>query len=80
MSDWISAETSKPSQGDRVLLAVKDEDCLVVGYWGCGRFEVCTVNHEVFCHEHICAGSIEARFDADDVTHWMPLPEPPKAP
>ena len=77
-SQWVSVDSSKPSQSERVLLNVSGEDCLVVGYWGCGQWEACTVNHEVQCGTYCQGGNIEACFTSDEVTHWMPRPSPPK--
>lgn len=42
--DWQDANQSKPPQGERVLLKLANEECPVVGYWGCGEWEICTVN------------------------------------
>lgn len=77
MSDWISVEEGTPKQGDRVLLAIQHEECLVVGYWGCGEYEACTVNMEVSCCGYCYGGMVERGFRSEEVTHWMPLPDPP---
>jgi len=78
MSEWISVDRSKPEQGKRVLLSIACEDCPVVGYWGEGRWEACTVNHEVSCGTYCYGGDVDGNFKTEEVTHYMPLPEPPK--
>lgn len=78
MSEWIDATASKPKQGDRVLLSIKYEECPVVGYWGEGRWEACTVNHEVSCCTYCYGGMVDGNFKSEEVTHYMHLPEPPK--
>ena len=46
------------------------EDVLV--YLGGGKIDVCWLIHNMFW------GASGALYDLDDVSHWMPLPEPPK--
>lgn len=78
MVGWISVNEQTPSQGERVLLKIDLEDCPVVGYWGCGRYEACTVNMEVSCGAFCYGGNVDGSFSGEDVTHWMPLPNPPQ--
>lgn len=63
----ISADKEKPKQGIRVLLKTNyDNHCpYVIGYWGCGRWEACTVNFQSSDDSNI-----ESAFASDDVTHW----------
>ena len=72
-SEWVSVDERKPKQGDRVLLTTKDEICPVVGYWGCGEWEACTVNFKDDCISCL----VDQNFTSDDVTHWKPI-TPPK--
>ena len=70
MMEWIDANSCKPDQGERVLLKIKHEDCPVVGYWGCGEWEACTVNVEVTCGAWCQGGSIKRNFKSEEVTHF----------
>lgn len=73
MSSWKDAKQSKPDQGKRVVLKIRFETSPVVGYWGCGRWEACTVNMMVEGGE----GNIEASFESEDVTHYAEILELP---
>ena len=67
--EWHKANQWKPDQEERVLLKIKHEDCPVVGYWGCGEWEACTVNLEARC----CLGmedEVVQTFTSEDVTHF----------
>ena len=76
---WHDANESKPKQGDRVLLKIRyEDDCPVVGYWGSGEWEACTMNHEVSCSAFCYGGSVDRNFKSDEVTHWTEIPELPK--
>ncbi len=77
---WVSVDDGKPKQGQRVLLKTNyDENCpYVVGYWGCGEWEACTVNVAAEKDYNGNEALVERVFESSDVTHWMPLPEPPK--
>lgn len=67
MADWIKCSERMPDEFDKVLLVAYGK---VVYYgWYCG---VLPNNHETWRDSE---GSI---YWDDDVTHWMPLPEPPK--
>lgn len=79
MSEWISVDSGKPRQGERVLLAIRYEDCPVVGYWGESRWEACCVNHEVSCGEYCYGGMVDGNFETEEVTHWMPIEDVPGA-
>ena len=75
MSDWISVSERLPEEWDRVLVCnVRIDD----HEWYCGVTEAvfapcgkgcCDLKFESKGHEYI---------DNSDVTHWMPLPKPPK--
>jgi len=74
---WNKASESTPSQGERVLLAIAYEECPVVGYWGEGEYEACTVNMDVDCCAFCYGGMVDRAFKSSDVTHWMQIPEVP---
>ena len=61
------ANKSKPPQGERVILWIKDEDCPVIGWWN-GWWEVCTVNL------YACGEEIEPAFQDENVEFWEALP------
>lgn len=63
MSEWISVDERNPEMHQRVMVATVDcdDNPIVV---------ICTFNHG---KRYLALGG---RHDKD-VTHWMPLPEPP---
>ncbi len=76
MSDWVSVKDRLPKGTDSVLAWVECGAVPVVAYRDAdGVWQVDI--------EHISwngSGSIRDLDDYDDdVTHWMPLPEPPNA-
>jgi hypothetical protein len=75
---WKDATQSKPKQGDRVLLKIADENNPVVGYWGTGEWEACTVNFEVSCGAFCQGGSAVGNFRSDEVTHYAEIGELPE--
>ena len=67
-SEWISVEDRMPEIGAMVLLCGKYENEVIIAYCATGYFDGITYR------EHWGAdinGTAE-------VTHWQPLPEPPK--
>ena len=75
--EWLNAKESKPSQGERVLLKIAYEDCPVVGYWGCGVWEVCTVNLYIDCSYYEDA-EIAGNFEQNQVTHYAYITDIPE--
>ena len=64
IQEWISVDDRLPNPWKRVLIYSRHDFCEVAFYIGVpGKWRV-TWNHEML--------------DDDSVTHWMPLPEPPK--
>ena len=64
MPQWISVEDRLPEPWKQVLIYSRYDFCESAFYIGVtGKWRV-TWNHEML--------------DADSVTHWMLLPEPPK--
>lgn len=64
LPQWISVKDRLPEPWKQVLIYSLHDFCESAVYIGVpGKWRV-TWNHEML--------------DADSVTHWMPLPEPPK--
>lgn len=64
VQEWISVKNRLPEPWKQVLIYSLHDFCESAVYIGVpGKWRV-TWNHEML--------------DADSVTHWMPLPEPPK--
>ena len=64
VQEWISVKDRLPEPWKQVLIYSRHDFCESAFYIGVpGKWRV-TWNHEML--------------DADSVTHWMPLPEPPK--
>ena len=64
VQEWISVDDRLPEPWKQVLIYSRHDFCEVALYIGIpGKWRV-TWNHDML--------------DADSVTHWMPLPEPPK--
>ena len=64
VQEWISVDDRLPEPWKQVLIYSRHDFCESAFYIGVsGKWRV-TWNHEML--------------DADSVTHWMPLPEPPK--
>lgn len=78
-SGWVSVDECKPKQGERVLLMIGNDNGqpYVVGYWGCGEWEACTVNVEAEKDYSGNIACVERAFESNDVTHWKQLPLPP---
>jgi hypothetical protein len=73
MSEWISCEKSLPKPGDIVLIYADgniDTGYLCQGKHN-GPFDEFTLERSAPIDEGIY-------FDLEQVSHWMPLPEPPK--
>ena len=64
VQEWISVDDRLPEPWKQVLIYSRHDFCESAFYIGIpGKWRV-TWNHEML--------------DADSVTHWMPLPQPPK--
>lgn len=68
MKDWISVNDRLPEKDVNVLCYTHGD--IVEGY-------LCS-NDNVFKPEIDCIGYMQNDVMVIDVTHWMPLPEPPK--
>jgi len=70
--EWKLATGSKPKQGKRVLLKIRGENCPVVGYWGSGMWEACTVN--IYASQDVY---LEGSFRTHEVTHYADITDIP---
>lgn len=72
---WISVKDRMPDEWDHIIVCNKNAD---IDDYKCG------ISEAVFapCGKGCCEAKFEAKglehIDHYDVTHWMPLPEPPK--
>lgn len=64
MSKWISVNDRLPDDGQVVLFHERG------GVIYCAEYSVVVDGH-AWCIDHY-------DFEANDVTHWMPLPDPPE--
>lgn len=63
-SKWIPVSERLPEEWEDVLVRSKYDFCEVAVYLGIpGKWRI-TWNHDLF--------------EVDSITHWMPLPQPPK--
>lgn len=73
-AEWISVEERLPDceQGaeSEAVLFITKQGFMYTGYFGCGG-----IYHDRYFREY--KNSTEG-YDISNVTHWMPLPEPPK--
>lgn len=84
MSEWISVKDRLPEEETDVLILVKETD----NTFGTGHPDVCYWQfvgwmidgrwETVYCHGNRAIAEENARGGSvHEVTHWMPLPEPP---
>lgn len=71
MSEWINAVEVLP-QDTRDVTVFSKLHGVVNGYYWSGKHW----GNDVVPSWFISCGTYEGK--ADDITHWMPLPEPPK--
>ena len=64
VQEWISVEDRLPEPWEQVLIYSRHDFCESAFYIGVPGKWCSTWNHEML--------------DADSVTHWMPMPNPPK--
>ena len=73
-SEWISVKDRLPDceQGaeSEAVLFITKQGFMYTGYYGCGG-----IFHDRYFREFKNATE---GYDISNVTHWMPLPEPPK--
>ncbi len=79
--EWISVKDRMPVTkrvecvgriSDMVLLCVSGEDEITFGWWNAGK--------KVWrdAQDSACCGCESTFYSLESVTHWMPLPQPPK--
>jgi len=73
--EWISVKDSHPKEGEPILFFYTPSKYIISGYLV--EDEVCEEGH--FHHMEVYyLNMLEDRdFHFEDVSHWMPLPEPP---
>ena len=64
VQEWISVKDRLPEPWEQVLIYSRHDFCESAFYIGVPGKWCSTWNHEML--------------DADSVTHWMPMPNPPK--
>lgn len=78
MSEWIKISErmplENPLEGDYVAMDVLATDGFIVAMATCASGNPLTGNG----YEPWVAFTNYGDIDAEDITHWMPLPEPPK--
>jgi hypothetical protein len=70
VSDWIKCSERMPEQHREVLILVPERVAMFVA-----SYEEHTYSHSGHTVRHWTIPDND--FDADEVSHWMPLPEPP---
>lgn len=74
-SEWISVEERLPEcergAESKAVLFITKQGFMYTGYYGCGG-----IFHDRYFREFKNATE---GYDISNVTHWMPLPEPPKS-
>lgn len=85
MSEWISVKDRLPEEEKDVLILVKETDNTFgtghpdVYYWQFVGWMIDGCWETVYCHGNRAIAEENARGGSvHEVTHWMPLPEPPK--
>lgn len=81
--EWIRTEDRLPER--KAGVGYSQVPCLVNKMYKWNRYGKSGITHQVqilvFNHEYQCwddESGDDHDCDIDDVTHWMPLPEPPK--
>lgn len=75
MAEWISVKDRLPEENTPVLICTQWGDVWMASY-----YSECRIVQKLFSPAHwdvetLRGGGID--FKATEVTHWMPLPEPP---
>ena len=70
-SEWISIEDRLPENHTPVLIKERWEDDIGIAYLLEHEWQEQHINH-------VCTGNATCNFEVPEVTHWMPLPEPPE--
>lgn len=75
MSEWISVKETYPNHHQKVIFYVKDR-----GECFCGFFEVCPEHRRISSNtKNVFYENLNGWwFEDEEITHWMPLPNPPE--
>lgn len=71
--NWISVKDRLPPENETVLVFLNNQEIELMAY--CKYFGYLKKENEPI---EYCWGGYNGAYDIDQVTHWMPLPEPPK--
>lgn len=74
MSEWIPVSERLPKNPNRTILAASRDKIYMARYWGDMFHFVLELPHESTVIGH----SGDIMHSTDCITHWMPLPAPPK--
>jgi hypothetical protein len=83
MSEWISVEDRLPKDRQRVLVCFIDDVHRKTWHFDNGACQVATFgdyygDHHFSLDCESVNGYLKLNLEQASVTHWMPLPEPPK--
>ncbi len=69
---WINVEERLPQKDQKILFYVLDRDQIYAGYYSIdsSRSTIAVPRFRENLHDWC--------FDEEDITHWMPLPNPPE--
>ena len=76
MAEWISTKDRLPETDGMYLIFAYGREIFLAEYTGqikCGGLKVCGETWDIGSNGGMCIVPIE------EVSHWMPLPAPPKA-
>lgn len=76
MAEWISTKDRLPEENTPVLICTQWGDVWMASYYSECRLAQKLLSPAHWDIETLRGGGID--FMAKDVTHWMPLPEPPE--
>lgn len=69
MANWIKCSERMPNEDTQMVLAFSQGE-IVAAYW---NYVMCPIDYKKYRAFTYLSGSL-----LEHVTHWMPLPEPPR--
>ena len=72
--EWISVNDRLPEQHKEVLISIEYGD-VIQAYYSDNRWYI---SRDVRDNATDCYANVARLIEGSNVTHWMPLPEPPK--
>lgn len=72
--EWIKTRDRLPEVGDKVLVYFGDIDNVLIGYLACNDHDC---ENKVWVVYFKDGEVINQGDESEDITHWMPLPNPP---